>query len=318
MFKPAQHIETIKRAATRLNLTTTQIHGPEETMLGRTIHIADGKKFVTLSAQKTGFYPSIPAWFKMLCNSKYSSSVVLEKLGYTVIPAIYFNKNRLRDIAYIKKQSSRVTQFPVLCKPEEGFKGRGITTANNRTELTLAITAFKKNNENFLVQPVIRSNEYRVLLIENQVFVAHTKALPSITGNGRDSVDTLLQTHTTIPQDEAFITTTLRSHGLTRRDILPKDFKLQTHITRKGGTTFYAKEAIPTPIRRWMKQLGRDLHTKTLGVDVFIPDDITDTTHYQIIEINASPGFTYLASRYKQKALVNEIAEHILRSYFRL
>lgn len=102
MSKSPSLIQTLKKAAQRLDLNVKQIHTPEETMLGRSISISNGSRFCVISSKKTGFYPDIPVWFKMVCNSKFTSHVLLRKLGYKTIPTIFFNCTNLQTLPIAK------------------------------------------------------------------------------------------------------------------------------------------------------------------------------------------------------------------------
>ncbi|MFW6210268.1 MAG: hypothetical protein ACOC4E_02130 [Patescibacteria group bacterium] len=209
-------------------------------------------------------------------------------------------------------------QYPVICKPEEGFKGRGIIAIYGKTQLHEAPREFRKQSTSFLVQPIIHGTEYRVLVIDKTVYVAHTKVMPHVIGDSMRTIEQLLAANPDTPQDQSFINSELRNRAITGQHILPQGEIFPTHITRKGGKEVYVKTDIPLAIRRWAQQLRKDLTATTLGIDVFIPDDVSATDKYQIIEINASPGFTYLASRYQLNHVVEKIAEDVLRSYFKI
>lgn len=310
------HLKVFTRQAKALGLkVTTYREGGNFSHILR-IHDPATGKFWMLAPSQTGFYPSTARWFGVLANSKILSEQVLRHLGYKTIRSIVCESSELAQ-SELKRKISRLTKFPYIVKPEEGNKGRGIIIVKNARELTRAAKRLYAAGQQFMIQPIFYGTEYRVLIIAGKVHVAHTKEFPSVEADGVRTVRQLLATATTAV-DANFVDAFLATHNLKPRSIPERGMKIPYHITRKGSTEYYCQRAgtIPKHIRIWGEQLAQDLSTKTVGVDVFIPDNPADISKATIIEINASPGFVYLAKRYRDSETVRDIATAVLREYF--
>ncbi len=314
-MKKPKHLDTYKKAAKKLGLKVKKITNGGNFSHG--LIISGNNKTLFLAPKETGFYPRTSRWFTSLANNKMLAEQVLNQLGHKTIESILFDTRNISDSATLDKMLKKVHSFPVLVKPENGNQGRGIIIANNQTELSKYAHKLYKKDDNFMIQELIFGTEYRVLFINNKVYAAHTKEFPHVLGNGQDSIAKLLS-EATFKIDENFLKSYLQSKNLTKRSIPEVAEKIPYNITRKGSTIFYALNDVPKPIQKWAKQTAKDLGTEVCGFDVFIPDDLKDFKNYQIIEINASPGFTYLASRYKQTALIQKICADVLRDYFKI
>ena len=277
------------------------------------------KKICLLAPKETGFYPDTLRWFKVVANSKILSEQVLRDLGYKTITSTFF-ADPSETMSSLKARCQKLKRFPYLIKPEEGNKGKGIKIVSTTAELVAYATALYQEDRQFMVQPLEYGTEYRVLVINKKVRVAHTKEFPVVLGDGIKTVSALLQ-DAAYTVDYHFVDAFLQTQQMDRSSVPEKGMRIPIHITRKGSTQYYSNfsttaRPVPAHIQRWGTKLAKDLGTKTLGVDVFIPDEPKAVSESKIIEINASPGFVYLQDRYKDKQTVTKICEEVLTSYF--
>lgn len=315
MKKQREQIKLITRAAKAAGFSVSRLGNVGETMLGDTIQVSNGKQFWLMSTSKIGFFPNTSAWFKMLCNSKETSCKLLKKKGYGTIPSLYFGAVRFDEPNFFKKMITGVKKYPVVCKPEDGVRGRNIKVATNEKQLKQYFDQMKKINGSFLVQPVVTGNEYRVAVYENKVFAMHNKNFYVITGNGKESVAALSKKRKSTP-DMNFMSLILNERNYTTRTILPIGETIPVRVGKNDGDTLLIENKIPKATRDWALTLCKDLGCSTIGIDVIIPDNVTDTAEYKIFEINASPAFSYLEVQYGCRTLVDKIAHHIVMKSF--
>lgn len=310
-----QHIPTYKKVAKRLGLSVKELKKGGD--FSKALYIRGNGRILLLAPRETGFYPDTHRWFTVLANSKILSQQVLKDLGYNIIASRYFDTDqttRTQLITDLKK----VSQFPVVVKPEVGNKGRGIVIATNTRELLGYGKELFSQKRHFMVQKLTFGTEYRVLMINKKVYVVHAKEFPHVTGDGTHSLDQLLKPIANETINNQFLTLYLEENDLTRDSVIEHNKKIPYNFTRKGSFSYYESTRIPQSVAKWAIQLGEQLCSTTIGIDVFIPDDFTDHAQYKIIEINASPGFGYLRDRYKDAALVEQICEDVLRAHFHL
>lgn len=312
------HLSTFTRNAKELGL---QIHTYcDGGNFSRILQIKNPKTdvFWMLAPKDTGFYPQTTQWFTTLCNSKILSEQVLRKLGYHTIRSLFLTEPHISNTSLAQK-IAQIKTFPVVIKPEHGNKGRGIRFATNKREVLHRSKTLLQAGNNVLLQPMVQGTEYRILVINQRVYVAHSKDFPSIIGTGKHTIEQLLAT-TSFATDQEFINAYLKSKRLTRDQILPIGDKVPVHMTRKGAATYYnlLDDNIPPHIQRWGRTLAKKLNTAVVGIDVFIPPDPKDIESATIIEINASPGFMYVATKYRDKKIVDKICRDLLIRYFKL
>lgn len=309
----ASHIDLLTRTAKRQGLRTKKI--TKGGSFERGVYITDDTQHLFLAMAQTGFYPSTPRWFAAVADSKIISEQYLRALGLKTLTSTHVDVGHCSTHTALRQALANVRRFPVLVKPESGFKGNGFYIANTKTELFTHAKTLYARAQNFLVQQLTFGIEYRVLVVNNHVYAAHTKRFPTVIGDGKKTVDTLLK-KAAYPIDENFLTNALDTHHLNRQSVPDVGVEIPYNITRKGTETLYDDQSMPPAIQKWALETVRTLGTPTCGFDVFIPDDVTKTDQYTIIEINASPGFRYLANKYKRFDIVNAIAADIISSHF--
>jgi len=307
------HIDLISSVARSLKLQTKRI--TKGGSFTRGVYITNGSEHLFLAQKQTGFYPTTPRWFSVVADNKIISEQFLKSLGLKTLSSRHIDIEQTGTKKNLTAELKKVTQFPVLVKPERGFKGQGFFIANTATELKRQSNKLFTERQNFLIQKLTFGTEYRVLVVNNTVYAAHTKAFPVVTADGSRTVAALLP-DAQYPVDTNFLNSFLKKHKLTLKSIPPAGTEIAYNITRKGTKKFYDTTTVPSAITQWAQDTVKTMGTPTCGFDVFIPDNVADTDNYQIIEINASPGFRYIANKYKRPDITTAICRDILTSHF--
>ncbi len=308
--------EIIKQIAESLGYTASYISTAAKP---KRLLISDGNKVCVVNASIFGFYPEVKRWHQHLFDSKLLTQEVLQTLGYKTIDTVSTDSKSHKSILeFVKHTRRRVQKFPVIVKPEKGFKGQDISIVSNVTQLDALVKESFKNHINLLIQPILEFDEYRILLVNNQVEVVHIKQLHCVTGDGSSTIQTLLTNIPEREQDKSVIKQNLRAKQLHLKSILPKGQKFIYHLTRFSAPgEYYQANNISPAIKKWAKTLASKISSPTMGIDVFTPNGITDPDNYLIIELNANPAFDYIKYRYDDDATMKRIISSNLQHYFK-
>jgi D-alanine-D-alanine ligase-like ATP-grasp enzyme len=309
------NIELIKEAAESLSYTATYLPG-----IGRAkrLLVSNGKKMYIANSTNFGFYPEVSRWHQHLFDKKILTQEVLKVLGYNTITSLTVRQGSYPTIsALCSEVSKKITQYPVIVKPENGARGRDISIAFDKKRLVQQVKALYQSGKSLLIQPVLSHDEYRILVINSTVEVVHMKQLNHIVGDGVQTIRKLLEKKHNGEKDETFVKHELKKRGLTLKSVLAKGDIFLSHLTRfSSPDEYYESKEIPEEISVWAKKLVQTLSIPTIGIDIFAPNGLMDTQSYIIIELNANPAFEYFHKRYDDSKKPKEIAIKFLKHYF--
>jgi cyanophycin synthetase len=230
-----------------------------------------------------------------------------ELLGSAAIPV---PKGELcSSIACMEEAISNIG-FPVVIKPLDGNQGKGATI--NVTSLEKAKEAFvhaQQYSSRVMVERYIKGFDFRVLVIDNK-YVAAAKRIPAhVTGNGRDSIQTLIDlvnfdtkrgnghenvlTKIKIDRDTEEM---LEKAGYTLDTIPVKDevvyLKSTANLSTGGSSVDVTEEIHPENIAL-AERIARIIGLDICGIDIMaesLSEPITQNGG-AILEVNAAPGF---------------------------
>ena len=316
MIQNKTSVEIIRPIAKSLGYSTKLL---TSTGKYKRLLVSDGKKICIVNSSTFGLYPEMMRWQRSLFNNKTLTQEVLRHLGYKTIPSIPVQHKSYDSFSELYKAiCSKIAGYPVIVKPETSFDGQGIGIAETNSMLRKHLKTLYKKKDNSLVQPILDHDEYRILIVNGEVEVVHTKQKNYVLGDGVKKLSKLLKEKNSKKTDTTFIKRQLKSSGYTLRSVLPKGEKFPYHLTGRsllGG--YYETDKIPRVVSVWAKKLAQDISTPTIGIDIFAPKGITETSKYIIIELNANPGLEYIWNRYKDQKKVSEVVTKILSHYFK-
>ena len=78
--------------------------------------------------------------------------------------------------------------FPLYVKPNCGREGRDVVRVDTSQTLQTALHTLAKSNDQLLVQPEIRGQELRIIVLDDDVLCAIERHPPQITGDGHRSI----------------------------------------------------------------------------------------------------------------------------------
>lgn len=228
-----------------------------------------------------------------VCNDKAYTQYFLQLEHLNIIPTrIVFN-----NIPAIDQ-----TEYPLICKPNIGWGGKGISIVNNKNELEESISIAKKNSDVVLLQKFIEMPEYRILVFDESVYFTYQRTLPQITGNGISTLKELiemlvLETKAKIDLSDERLRLRLRQLKMNFETILPANYGIELFLNANlssGGKWIDKSNETSSFYKTLAIKATRAMGLVVAGIDMFCKNISGDSDDYFIIEVNASPGLQYL------------------------
>lgn len=311
------NLNILSVAAQKLKLKTELIIN---TPAQKTLLVSNQKKFYLASGKAPGFYPEAKRFNSHLSNNKFLTQTLLKRLGYKVIVSTKISIAQYKSFAdFWKNLQHEQYKFPALIKPNSGMWGRGITIAENANELKKILQRHFREKVDCMVQPILDENEYRVLVINGEVLLMHSKHNPHIVGDGQSTIKELLSKVADWRKNDTYINWQHKKQKTTTQTVLPTGSKFDYHLTKIPTAEYYetfATKKIPAATKKWALKLAKDTNSSVVGIDVFIPGPFGKTKDYVVIELNTNPGLDYLITHCKDTVTPYQIFEKVLRDYF--
>jgi D-alanine-D-alanine ligase-like ATP-grasp enzyme len=219
--------------------------------------------------------------------------------------------------------------FPVIVKPNNLSQGTLVTKVHNKTEYySIARKIFKKVGV-MIVERFYSGNDYRIVVLDNEVISAYQRIPLFVIGDGKLSIGALLakkqkkfnkiDRDTVIDLTDYRIRMKLKHEGYTLNSILSagiKLFLLDNANLSTGGEAVDVTEKLHSDFRKLAVRVTKDMGLRMCGVDIITSGDINKPlTNYTIIEINSAPGLdNYASIGRKQKEKVYELYLKVLKA----
>lgn len=230
-----------------------------------------------------------------------------ELLGSAAIP---LPKGELCSSLDCMEEAIHNIGFPIVIKPLDGNQGKGATI--NITTQEQAKEAFahaQQYSSQVMVERYIKGFDFRVLVIDNK-YVAAAKRIPAhVTGNGHDSIQTLIDlvnfdtrrgnghenvlTKIKIDRDAEEM---LEKAGYNLETIPAKDevvyLKSTANLSTGGSSVDVTDEIHPDNIAL-AERIARIIGLDICGIDIMaqsLSEPVTENGG-AVLEVNAAPGF---------------------------
>lgn len=199
--------------------------------------------------------------------------------------------------------------YPVVMKPVDGHHGEGVMV-NLRTpeELKKAYEITSEYSKYMLIEKYIQGDDYRVLLINNEIAAVARRIPAMVVGDGSSTIKELVEstnrdpnrgeghnyplTQLKLEQEEKMC---LSHQGLTEEYIPPEDKKIYLRSVANistGGTAEDCTDLIHSSLKRRLERASKIIDMDVMGIDI-IAEDISNPIEemsWSIIEVNSSPG----------------------------
>jgi len=241
-----------------------------------------------------------------LTRDKFLSNQLIIRLGF---PGV--RHGVAKDVTTAKR-IARELGFPVVVKPPDMGKGRGVRTGiRTEQELTDAVSgALAISAKGALVEKEVPGDDHRLTVVGGKFAWAARRSPPRIIGDGLHTIVDLVEAENLSRSDAdvaAGFTTRLTIDTdmravLAKQGYTPEDKPVNGVVIQlrsianiaTGGTITDCSEDIHPDNREMAESIARGFRMDTLGID-FITADISRSWREgccAVIEVNATPGFS--------------------------
>lgn len=199
--------------------------------------------------------------------------------------------------------------FPLFVKPNEGAEGEGVQMVNSDDELLTHLSMLYQTHDLVLLQEPVPGNDYRVIVLDGEVFAAYRRTALGVTGNGSDTIAGLLAKRTDelaamgrpshVSPDDARISQHLRSQGLDLQEVLENGRQVRLLANANlssGGDVADVTDEIANEYKRICADAARAVGLRFAGVDILCRQINRYDDQYGVLEVNGAPGLSHYAA----------------------
>jgi cyanophycin synthetase len=224
--------------------------------------------------------------------------------------------------------------YPVVIKPQNGRQGQGvITNISNKEELFSVSACMDMNPEDYIIERYYEGDDFRLLVVNEQLIAASLRLPPFVIGNGEDTIAKLIDKEnenslrgeghekamTKIPMNST-VTCFLEKNGFSLNYIPEMGQIVQVagnaNLSTGGQAIDVTDEVHPT-IKEVAIQAAKAVGLDIAGIDM-ISKDISapfnpDTS--AILEVNAAPGIRmhHHPSKGKKRDVGKAIVDYLFK-----
>jgi len=276
--------------------------------------VSDGPRTAAFSTAYGTPYAINTARAYSLARDKSFCQRVLDNAGVATIPTQLFFANT-RQQAYRSPGREREdalawarnAAFPVFCKPNQGSKGEFAEIVTSAAAFENYLDRVGPTYDVILVQPVVRGEEHRVLVLNGAPLCSYRKVKPHLDGDGRSTLRQLLERARTTWKAAAQATPleAIQARDMTgafvRHDAVVEAgarLTLEGRANRAaGGDADVVLDAPPASLAEIGRAAAGAIGLGLAGVDVFDVSPTRDCSDLVVIEVNANPAVETLEAQ---------------------
>ncbi len=297
--------------------------GAQVTDLGRDIlEISKGPNMIRV---RQNYTPLDHCVSLAVAGDKMLTNRLLARCGVPVPPSAEFSLDDLSPAEAFLND----TEEPCVVKPAVDAAGGSGVTTGIRTHWQLARAAASASvfGTRLMIQPHIDGDNYRLLYLDGELLDAVVLRSPSVTGDGRHRVKTLVQrTNADRLRADAVagqrllsfdfeMQRTLARQGLTLGSIVPagQQVTLKSAVNENSGAdTHSAKHLLCDSVVRTGMKAAASVGARMAGVDIITRDPGAPLAAQGgvVIEVNTTPGFYW---HYAKHDGACPVAQHVLQ-----
>jgi len=295
----------------RYAMDAAQAIGAEFTDLdnggGYLFQVSKNGKRVIAGAGGVCSFPINSATAFSLSRDKSHTKTVLREARLPVIPGGLFFAHRLRaglrgpgrEVEDARVFAERLG-YPVFVKPNQGSRGNFAEIVSDDTALQDYAGRVAAEFESFLVEPVIRGTEHRVLIHDGRPIFHSVKYPPELEGDGQHSLRDLLEAFNARLSGSgvsAYPAGIIAAAGLDPDAVPAEGQRFLLHGRRNlsaAGSVEHMSADVPEILASLAAKAVAALGLRIGAVDLFDRSPAGDLSRLVIIEVNGNPGLKTL------------------------
>ena len=215
--------------------------------------------------------------------------------------------------------------YPVILKPNDSSKGRGIYKVYNEKELVEKAEQILKINDMLQIQRFYQYRDYRVVVLGQKVISAYERIPMSVVGDGVHSIDQLVEEKqreyrnngrdTTIKVDNEMAEILLRLGYGFHTKLRKGERCVLRNVSNlsAGGECLDLTDKIHKSYKDLCISIANDFNLNLTGIDIMCNDICKNVDEYVILEINSAPGLdNYAFKGKKQEDYVKGLYRQVL------
>lgn len=253
-----------------------------------------------------------------IAEDKNYTSYFLRKAGLKVPRELtFFSEFLAQNLAPHKRRSEQDAcefaagiGFPVIVKPNDGSLGTFVVKAHRPGDILSAAARIFTKHHVALVQEFRSGNDYRIVVLGDEIISAYQRIPLHVVGDGRSTIDELIvrkrnglvalgRPNSEIDPSDVRMDAVLARCGLNRTSILP-DGSVQRLLDNanlsSGGDAIDITSQLHPSFAELAIKATRALGLSLCGVDIICDDATRPSADYAILELNAAPGLDNYAS----------------------
>ena len=266
------------------------------------IQLGHGRYKTVMSASESSYSSSMAS---KLAKRKQITNPMLAAVG---LPMAIQRTARTLNEALV---AARWIGFPVVVKPAEGKKGKGVTVGvADDAQMGSAFKSAQAVSRRVVVESLIPGDEYRILVIDGQFRAAAMRRPAHVKGDGRSTIRQLIERENRNPERQfgahtnlyplvadREAQTCLSEQGVSLDTVLEPGrvaFLRRVSNISQGGDTVDVTDSVHPSVREIAERAATILGIDVCGVD-YITKDIS-RPHGEvggaICEVNSRPGLS--------------------------
>ena len=234
-------------------------------------------------------------------SCKITTSNILSQNGYPVCNYMSWN-HKLNNEENIRLVNDKL-EFPVVVKPSNGKKGKGVRTdiIDNKTLLE-AINNLKKQNKNsIIIEEQASGKKYRIMILNDKFVYASENVKPIIIGDGVSSISQLIKQFPEKNNTKPIFVINedlIQQQGYKLNSVLENNKSLNVtnvvNISNGGKNKYIDEDEIHPTNSNLFRQINNILGLNFSGID-YMSDDLSIPYFFggKIIEVNGGPGLKH-------------------------
>jgi glutathione synthase/RimK-type ligase-like ATP-grasp enzyme len=269
---------------------------------GYVFAIQSGSRRILSGAGWVCSYPINNSSSYLISRDKAHTKSLLRHAGIATIPGRhFFNTSTYRALRNSGHEAgdalafAATIGFPVFCKPNFGARGDYAELIDSPLSLTDYMKRLPQSYDAFLVEEVIRGDEYRVLVHDDRPVYYALKRPPHLLGDGvhtlaelLDAVNVSLEGTGVSPYPVSSITFGGRAPGYRPNDGEAVNLAGRQNLSALGGVDIL-DTGVPVPLGRIARDACVALGLQLGAVDMFDTSESRDLSGLVVIEVNGNP-----------------------------